>query len=175
MKIRGDLHVNGGARKLLIVQGPNEKGEHMALKLAAFVLFWNDDPIMDASTKHPALVNQEFLPDLMALSDDGTVKLWVECGSTTLNKLDKIIKRFPYSRIVVVKETLREAKRLRAEVDSAIEKGARVEILAWPDGAFKEWVSAVGEKTEIYGEGGGLMINAVVNEKPIVAELSVVE
>lgn len=173
MKLRCDLHVNGGARKLLIVQGPNETGSHLALKLAAYLLFWDLDPIVDASAKTPALASFEFLPDVLALDEGGEVKLWVECGSVTLHKLLKLTRRLPRARLVVLKETRREAERLRQDLVEQLDRQERVEILAWPDGQFRAWLAALREKTEVYGEAGGLLLNVVVNETPVAAELTV--
>ena len=173
MKLRCDLHINGGARKLILVAGPNENADHLALKLAAYILFWKDEPIVGASAKHPALLGQEFVPDLMALDDGGQVRLWVECGQTTINKLAKAARRFPRARIVVMKALEREAARLRGELEAEHGRPGRVEILAWPGGAFKEWLGALQEKTEAYGEGGGLSLNLVINEQPVSADLKV--
>jgi hypothetical protein len=171
MRLRCDLHVNGGSRKLVLAAGPNETGEHLALKLGAFLLFWDQEPIVDASAKHPALLGQEFIPDLMALTVEGQAGLWVECGQTSMNKLAKVVRRFPYTRLVVLKASEREAERLRRDLASQHDRPERVEVLGWPADSFKEWKGALSEKTEVYGEGGGLMLNAVVNERPIVAEL----
>ncbi len=170
MKIRCDLHVNGGSRKLLLVPGPNEPGEHLALKLAAYLLFWDEDPIVDASVKTPALSQFEFLPDVLGLDEGGDIKLWVECGTATMHKLGKLVKRLSQARIVVLKESERDASRARKDVEEHLDKPQRVEILAWPGKGFREWVESVGEKTEVYGEAGGLMINAVVNERPALVE-----
>lgn len=173
MKIRCDLHLNGSARKLLLVPGPNETGEHLALKLAAYLLFWDEQPIVEASSKHPALANQEFIPDLMALDDSGDIRLWVECGQVTMHKLGKLTRRIPQARLVVVKATEREAARLRQDLKDQLDRQEKVEVLSFPGTKFKEWLGTLREKTEVYGEGGGLMLNAVVNEHPIVAELKV--
>ena len=107
----------------------------------------------------------------MALDGDGAIKLWVECGSTTMNKLTKLTRRLPQGRIVVMKEDERDAQRLREDIRKALEREARVEIWAWPGRQFREWVSALKERTSICGEAGGLLINVVVNEQPLVAEL----
>ncbi len=171
MKLRCDLHINGENRKLLLVPGPNELDSRLALKLAGYLLFWKFEPKVDASVKTPALARFEFLPDLVGLDEGGEIVLWVDCGTTTMNKLDKLIKRLPYARIVVIKENEREALRLRKDAESALEKHARVEILAFEGTQFKEWLSCVGEKTEVFGESEGLLINAVVNEHPVVANL----
>ena len=173
MKIRCDLHVNGGSRKLLLVPAPNETGEHLALKLAAYILFWNDEPIVSASAKHPALAGQEFIPDLMALDDSGAIRLWIECGHTTMNKLSKLIRRLPQADIVALQASEREAARLRADLTAQVGRQERVRILSWPGALFKDWLAVIGEKTEVYGEGNGLLINTVINERPFAAEMIV--
>lgn len=170
MKIRTDLHINGSERRPFFVTGPNELDVHLAHKLAAYVLFWDYEPILDASVKTPALAAFEFLPDLLGLDDAGDAKLWVECGTTTLHKLTKITRRAPRCRIVVLKENERGAAQLRAELQSQFDRPERIEILAWPEGQFKAWCAAVEEKTEAFGEASGHMINAVVNETPILVE-----
>jgi hypothetical protein len=171
VKIRCDLHVNGENRKLLLIPGPNEIGERIALKLAAFLIFWRFDPKVDASVKTPALTRFEFLPDLVGLNEAGEIALWVDCQTTTMNKLDKLIKRLPYARIVVLKEDERGAARLRADVTAQLDKPQRVEIVCFQGKQFREWVECLREKTEVFGESGELMINAVVNEHPFVFEL----
>lgn len=170
MRLRCDLHVNGGNRKLILASAPNESAEHMSLRLAAYLLFWDEDPIMEASAKNPALAGFEFLPDLMALDEGGSIRLWVECGTTTMHKLRKLTRRLPQGRIVVMKESEREALRLRQDMRDQLDREARVEVLAFPAEAFRAWLDALLEKTEAFGEAGGLMLNLVLNERPIVAE-----
>jgi hypothetical protein len=156
MKIRADLTINGENRRTLLVSGPNELDAHVANKLAAYILFWNDAPLLDASAKTPALA--------------GEAKLWVECSTTTMHKLTKITRRAPRARVVVLKENERDAARLRRELTDGFDRPERVEVLSWPQGQFKEWCAAVGEKTEAFGEADGRMINAVVNENMLVVE-----
>lgn len=172
MRLRCDLHINGGARKLVLATGPNDKDELLALKLAACLFFWDHEPKMDASVKTPALAQYEFLPDLIALNEGGEITLWLECGTATMHKLGKLIRRLPYGRIVVLKEDERGAKRLRADCEANLDKPARVEILAFPDGAFRKWASCLDEKTEVFGEATERMLNGVVNEHPLLIELN---
>lgn len=172
MKLRCDLHVNGANRKLVLVSAPNESAQHMGLRLAAYLLFWDQEPVMEASAKNPALANFEFLPDLMALDEAGDIKLWVECGTTTMHKLLKLTRRLSQGRIVVMKESEREALRLREDMRAQLDRAGRVEILAWPAAVFQSWTESLFEKTEVFGEAGGLMLNLVINERPIVAELT---
>lgn len=171
MKLRCDLHVNGHNRKLILVLGPNEKLEHLGLKLSAFVLFWDYSPIVGASPKHPALLNQEFIPDLLGTNEAGEARLWVECGQVTLHKLAKLPRRFPSARLVVIKASEREAIRLRKDMTEQLDRQERIEVLSWPDGVFSEWMSALEEKIEVYGEGGGVTLNLVINERPFAVDL----
>jgi uncharacterized protein YaeQ len=170
MKIRADLTVNGETRRPFLVTGPNELDAHLAHKLAAYVLFWSYDPLLDASAKTPALAAFEFMPDLIGLDPAGEIVLWVECGTTTMHKLTKVTRRAPRARVVVLKENERGASQLRAELDSSFDRPERVEVLAWPDGQFKAWCAAVTEKTEAFGDASGHMINVVLNEAMFVVE-----
>jgi len=157
----------------MLFPGPNETVEHLALKLAAYILFWEFELIVQPSAKHTALLNQEFIPDLMGLNDAGEVKLWVECGQVSMNKLTKLTRRFPYARVVVIKENERESERFRQDLKDQHDHDEKIEVLSWPAQQFKEWMRALQEKTEVFGEGGGLSLNVVINEHPLVAEMKI--
>jgi hypothetical protein len=172
MKLRCDLHVNGDNRKLLLVPGPNEQASRLALKLAAYLLFWGYDPKVDASNKTPALGRFEFLPDLVGLDEAGEISLWVDCQTTTMNKLNKLTRRIPRGRIVVLKEDERGAARLRSGAAEQVDRPEKVEILAFPGARFQEWTSVVGEKTEVFGESTERLINVVVNGHPLALDIA---
>jgi len=171
VRLRCDLHVNGDDRKLVLVPRASETDEHTAMKLAAFLLFWAADPIVEAGAQHPALLGQEFIPDLMGLDLSGFLSLWVECGKISMHKLDKLYRRFPAARIVIVKATPREAERLRRDIAGEVAHPERVSVVAFPDGSFREWMSALREKVEVYGEASEHSLNLVVNEMAFVADL----
>lgn len=170
MKIRADLTINGETRKPYLVSGPSEPDDHLAHRIAAFILFWNDAPTLDATTKTPALANFEFLPDLLAVNDAGEATVWIECGTVTMNKLTKVTRRMPQARIVIMKENERSAAQLRKDLDDQFDRPERIEILAWPENSYKEWAATVGDTIEAFGEADGRTINAVVNEKMVVID-----
>lgn len=170
MALRCDIHLNGGHRKLILAAKPEEPPAHLALKLAAFVLCWEDNPIVDPSAKHPALLNQEFRPDLMALDAGGGVALWVECGPTSLNKLEKLPRRFPHARFLVIKENPREGERLRRDLNDRLSRGT-VAVWSWREEDFSLWKSALDEKIEIFGESTGRSLNLVINATPLAVDL----
>ncbi len=170
MKIRCDLTFNGETRKPYLVSGPSEPDDHLAHRIAAFILFWNDNAMVDASTKTPALANFEFLPDLLATNDAGEATVWIECGTVTMNKLTKVTRRMPRARIVIMKETERAAKDLRRDLEDQFDRPKRIEILAWPGDSYKQWAKTVGDAIEACGDADGRSINGVVNEQIIVVE-----
>ncbi|MFA6091449.1 MAG: YaeQ family protein [Elusimicrobiota bacterium] len=171
MKIRCDLHINGGSRKLVLAQDTTETLEHLSLKLAAYILFWDMDPLVSASLKHPSLMDQEFVPDLVAFDDTGTIKLWGECGKVALHKLGKIVRRCSEARIVVLKETEAEARRFRADVAQEIDRSERIEILSWPGAEFKTWRRVLDDRVEAFGDAQGRSLNLVLNEHPFAVDL----
>lgn len=171
MAFRCDIHLNGGHRKLILAAKPDEPTTHLALKLAAFVLCWENNPIVDPSAKHPALLNQEFRPDLMVLDAGGGVALWVECGPTSLNKLEKIPRRFPHARFLVIRESFREGERLRRDLNDRLRRGD-VAVWSWREEDFALWSGALEEKTEIFGETSGRSLNLVINRTPLAVDLA---
>lgn len=170
MNLRCDLHVNGRQKKLVLASQPEETFDHLALKLAAYLFFWKEEPVADPSLKHPALLGQEFRPALMALNDSGEVRLWIECGHVSLNKLDKLTRRFPHARWVVLKATPEEGRRLRRDLtDKEVRRW--IDIWAWPGDSFRQWRNAVEEKVEVFGETQEHMMNLTVNNVPLAVDL----
>ncbi len=171
MKLRCDLQINEVQRRLLLVAHASELPDHLALRLAAIVLFWDYSPSAELSAKHPALAGQEFTPDCIALDDSGLVKLWVEVGRTTPNKLDKLTKRYPDARLVVLTGNERDAQKMRLVADDKVTRGHRLEIWSFKAEDFKEWLAAVREDTYVVGEAAGHTMNLVVNDVPLAVDL----
>lgn len=165
MHLRCDLHINGGRKNLLIVPRHDETTEHSALKLACAMLFWGRELVLDATVNHPALTNCPFTPDLMALDDGGAISLWCECGNTSLNKLDKVIKKVSRARIVVLRESHEDAQHMRKALSQETRKHERVEILAWPRDEFARWAQTVSDSNEVIGESTERSLSLVLNER----------
>ena len=171
MKIRCDIHVNGQAAKLILVKKPEETVDHLALKLAAYLMFVDRAPVVEPSSEHPALGGFDMRPDLMALNAAGEVVLWVECGAVTRHKVGKVSRRFPAARFVILKATAREAERLRAQLREDLRRPSAVEIWTWPDGGFAAFRAALMEKTEVFGEAGEKIFNLTMNQNPLAQDL----
>lgn len=171
MKIRAEFHLGSLSSKLVLVPRPEEKLDHLALKLAAYAMMLPLEPIVDPSVNHPALRDFDLKPDLLALNMAGEIVLWLECGEVSINKLDKVIRRLPDCRVVVLKPNKHKALQQREMVAEHIRQADRVEIWAWPDDTFKEWEGAVEEKIEIFGEAHEKSLNLVINQTAVAVDL----
>lgn len=167
MHHRCTIQLGTTSRKIVLVGQDNESPEHLALKLAAYLLFFPMKPILEVSLKNPAISGQEFRPDLLCLNEFGEVRLWGECGTVSTHKLDKLIRRLRESRIVVLKENLREAHNLRRALKkNKIPHPERVEILSFPEDNFRTWMDIMDERIEIFGETAEKEFNLVANAVP---------
>lgn len=172
MAYRCDLHLNGGHRRLIIARGREETFENLALRLAGYLLFWSLEPQVEISPKHPAMTSVEFKPDFLALNAGGELVLWGECGNVSLNKLDKLTRRFPAARIVALKASPAEGRQLRTNLEEAADRHQRIEILAFRPDDFALWRDAVAETTEVFGESDEHSLNLVINDVALSCTLS---
>ena len=171
MKIRGELHLNGISSKVILVAKPEEKADHLAMKLAAFAMFLPMSPVVEPTMDHPGLTGLDIRPDVCTFNEAGEVSVWIECGEVSINKLDKLARRLPETRIVVIKSHMHQAKRMRDTLTDVIRQGARIEIWTWPEGTFETWLQAMEDKTELFGEAEEKSFNLVVNDVPYAVDL----
>jgi uncharacterized protein YaeQ len=164
VQIRCNIYLNDVSKKLVLVSLDNETPETVALRLAAYLLFFRFNPIMDPSSKHPMLLGQEFRPDMMCLDEAGQIAIWIECGTVATYKCDKLIRRNRNGRVVVFKHSLREAQNLRHAFEkNDIANSERVEIYTFPPGEFEPWMNNLSESMEIVGEAHDKTFNLVAN------------
>ena len=168
MKIQASLHLNNLQKNLIIYPHLNETPDHMALKLAAALLFDSHDPLMAPSPQHPALLGQEFVPDLMAVDDVPQVTLWVECEKTTSHKLSKVSRRFRSARVEVFTVLPREGKQMVEIIER--EKIDGIGVLSFGEGEFQRWRRLVLERNEIIGEASEDSLNLVINDQVFVTD-----
>ena len=85
-------------------------------------------------------VDDRYTPDLCALDDGGTVILWAEVGNFSLDKIEKLIKKYRRAHFVFVKEERdllifnKHLDKLAKEVHTL----PLIEIIVYPE-HFKDW------------------------------------
>ncbi len=164
MTLRCELNINGGSRRILLVAKDEETPEHVALRLAAAILFFDREPALEAGPSHPAVTDIGFYPDLLVTNEAGGPEIWIECGTVAVNKLTKVARRLREARLVVLKESPEDGMRFREVIKKEISKGERIEVWAWPKEDFARWTAALKESTHVYGEASGRSLNLVLNE-----------
>ena len=133
MKIRSSIHLDEKSYALPLYPVLQETTDHLVLKLAAFVLFHEKEPaVISSPQQSPALAGQDFAPDLMTVDDTNQVTLWIECGKTTLHKLDKVTKRFRGARIVMLCAHPHEAAQMAESLED--EGNNRIEVWSFKPG-----------------------------------------
>ena len=163
MSLRCDLNINGGSRRALFVSKDEETPEHLALRLAAAILFFDGEPALEVSPSDPAVADIGFYPDLMVPDGAGGIGVWIECGNVANNKLTKVARRVK-GRLVVLKESPESGRRLREVIAHEIRNGEKIEVWAWPRDAFAKWTAAIKESNYVFGEASGCSLNLVLNE-----------
>ena len=162
--MRCDLNINGKNRRVMLVVKEEETPEHVALRLAAAILFFDSEPIVEVSPNDPLLADIGFTPDLMVPDGVGAIAAWVECGNIANNKLTKVARRIKEGRLVAIKESVDAGNRLRKVIEHEIRNGEKVEVWAWNREDFAKWLAAVRESNYVYGEASGQSLNLVLNE-----------
>jgi uncharacterized protein YaeQ len=172
MNVRCEININEHTRRILLVAKAEERHEHIALRLAAAILFFHKEPALEIGPAHPAVTDYGFFPDLLAINEAGGVGVWIECGNTALNKLTKVARRLePGARLVLLRETPEEGKRLRGVLNDEIPRADEIEVLAWPKGEFKRWAAAVQETNTVIGDSTESSLNLVLNEELFAIDL----
>lgn len=173
MNVRAELNVNAGSRRILIAAKEEETPEHVALRLAAAILFFDGEPALEVGPSDPLLADIGFQPDLLVPDGTGGVAVWIECGNVAVNKLVKVARRLKGGRLVILKENPDSGRRMREVVKAEIRNPEKIEVWAWPREDFARWTAAVAESNYVYGEASGAALNLVLNETAFDTQLVV--
>ncbi|HNW45149.1 MAG TPA: YaeQ family protein [Elusimicrobiales bacterium] len=173
MNTRCDLNVNGGSRRILLAAKDEETAEHIALRLAAAILFFDQEPALETGPSDPVTADIGFFPDLLVPDGTGGVGVWVECGNVAVNKLTKVARRIKTGRLVILKESVEAGRRMREVINKEVTKSEKVEVWAWPKEEFARWTAAITESNYVFGEASGSALNLVLNEAVFATQLTV--
>jgi uncharacterized protein YaeQ len=167
--LRASIHLNGRSAALTLFPVLQETTEHLLLKIAAFLFFFEKNPTIETAATHIALQGQDYWPDLLAADLTGGVTLWVECGKTTLHKLSKVSRRFRDARVIVLTTHPRQG---RQQAEEVAREGLRgIEVWSFAEGEFQRWAAAAGEQNDIIGEASETSLNLVINSELYLTDL----
>ena len=87
---------SGKSKKLILFKDLNETEEHIALKLIAYLYFFEHE------IKPETSVQQKYKPDLVVFDDpllESSIKFWVECKDSEVKKLDRVLRKNRNARV----------------------------------------------------------------------------
>ena len=132
-----------GEKKIIFAKLGHETEFHVYAKALVFALFHKEFPTLRVEPK----LDERFQPDLSAVSYDGTTVLWAECGKVSLNKIEKLFKKYRQARFIFVKEE-RDIPLFKNQLNKlAKDMTARpmVDIIVYPEHMKEWWVSEEGD------------------------------
>ena len=116
---------------------------HVALKLLAYLIYRQRHPLVEHG------VGQRYKPDLVVLGDDRRVRLWIDCGETSLRKLERVVTANPVARVVIVKDTLRRLEAYRKLAPRDLQEEPRLLYLAFGDGLVDGLAGAMRQRNRV--------------------------
>ena len=132
-----------GTKKIVFNQNYNEPDFHVYAKALVYALFHKQYPTIRVE----ANVDERFNPDLSASSFDGTMIFWAECGNVSMDKLEKLFKKYRQAHFVFVKK-----EKDIAIFEKHLQKRAKdihslplIDIIIYPEHFEEWWVSEEGD------------------------------
>lgn len=129
--------------RLLLRKNSGESMQHVAMKLLSFGLFYH--PQLDVERA----VGQHYKPDLTRSDDRGHIVQWIECGSTSIRKLDRVTRDNPYAVVKIVKPTGRAARLYRERARLELRRPERVEYLGFEAGFVDRLASRLSSRHDV--------------------------
>lgn len=130
-------------RKMIVVKAEMESREHIAMKLLAYLLFYDPRLIIEKS------VEMHYKPDLVIMGDNGLPELWIDCGQIAVKKVESLAIKLKSSRFIVVKETKREMESFKKVIEHKVDHFASVEYLGFDPGFIAGVAAAFDRKNEV--------------------------
>jgi uncharacterized protein YaeQ len=125
----------GVESRAFLTKKPGESLDHVVMKLLSYVVFFDPELEIEAS------VGQHYKPDLVRTDERGEVVQWIDCGSTSIKKLDQITQENSEAIIKIVKPTPRTLQMYKQQADLQLSFPERVHYVTWD----RYYVERVGE------------------------------
>ncbi|MCP4503623.1 MAG: YaeQ family protein [Deltaproteobacteria bacterium] len=128
-----DLGLYGHEGDVVLNQQGGETPEHVYMKLLSYFMFFHEDLLIEAD------IGQHYKPDLVRLDGDKPVQ-WIDCGSTSLKKLEKLCIKNKQTLIDIVKKTNTELYSYRLQAERRLPDISRARFFAFDDGFLESLI-----------------------------------
>ncbi len=139
-RLPGEVH-----RQLVFSKKAWESNEHVFLKAFLWALYVDEYPDLLIERS----IGDRYKPDVFAADAAGQPAFWGEAGQTRAAKVESILKRFAGLHFVIAKWNhqmpllIQQYERAVAK-SRGLRRGARVEILNFPDDSAERFIQADG-------------------------------
>lgn len=135
MKLTFQIQLRSGSevkdpepQKLVIAGWNGEMGWHLALKLLAYLVFFEMRPKIEVG------IGWHYKPDLVSLDDRGNVELWVDCGNIAVRKIDRVATKVGTDgRFFIFKRHSSETRLLLRALRGKIKRPERLTLVCFDD------------------------------------------
>ncbi len=132
-----------GDQKIIFNQNYNEPDINIYSKALIYALFHKQYRTLRVE----AHVDERFQPDLSATGYDGTMLFWAECGNVSMDKIEKLFKKYRQAHFVFVKEEA-DLPTFQKHLEKRAKSLARlpvIDIVIYPPHFHDWWVSEEGD------------------------------
>jgi uncharacterized protein YaeQ len=118
----------GVEERIFMRKNAGESLTHVLMKLVSYLIFYHPDLLIEES------VGQRYKPDLVRLNDYDEPVQWIDCGTTSLKKLEQISRDNTETLIDIVKPTERELRLYKQQADERLSHPERVRYITFEPG-----------------------------------------
>jgi hypothetical protein len=132
-----------GDKKIVISKSTHDSEWQVYAKALAFAMYHKKYP----SLRIEAKVDERFQPDLSAEGYDGKMLFWCECGTVSMEKVEKLIKKYRGAHFVFIKnerDVPMFEKHLQRQLKN-IPSLPLMDIVIYPPMFHEWWVSEEGD------------------------------
>ena len=124
-------------RKIIIPQSAHESEFHPFAKALTFSLYHKKYPTLRVEAK---IEQSRYQPDLSAIGYDGSMLFWAECGKVSIDKVEKLFKKYRQAHFVFIKEA-KDVSMFKEQLNRRFRKAKGlplVDIIVYPE-HFHDW------------------------------------
>lgn len=134
-----------GAKKIIFNKAHFEPEVQLFAKVLAYAIYHKQYPTIRVEPQMDE--RDRFQPDLNAASYDGTMLLWIECGTVSMSKVEKLFKKYRQAHFVFVKERkdIEVFQKNLGRYTKDARSLPRIDILVYPEKFSDWWVSEEGD------------------------------
>ena len=122
--LSGDVHLH---------KDLGETWGHVHMKLLSYLLFYHPELQIEVDA------DQHYKPDLLRKDERGNALQWIDVGSTSLKKLEKLVTKNKQTSIDIVKRTEKELRAYQQQAVRRLQKSAdRARFFTFDDGFLSQ-------------------------------------